>query len=502
MPQASGVREAAARGRARRDRRRARRHAAGARDARAGRLPLRRLRRHLRRGPDARMLSRQHPRGAPDRRCCRSRSARRTRCRTASPTTSCGWSATAASRISARSSSRRPRASTACRCSPYAADALRVGEGDTRARRAARRRATDERRMADAWRSISTASPGRRTTTRGSRTATSRRNATRNQVANPREAALQGLAKMRALARARLPAGRAAAARAAGHRRAARAGLRGQRRRGARARGARRAAAARRVLVGRGDVGRQRGDGQPLGGYRGSAACISRPPTWSRIFIARSKRRPPRASCARSSPTRSASSSTIRCPRRRRFGDEGAANHTRLRDGADDAPGVEFFVYGRARLRRAARRPRAFPARQTREASAADRPPARPRAGAHGVRAAESAGHRRRRVPQRRDRRRPRPRAVLPRACVPRPARGAGRARATRRARRSRRSSSREAEVSLTDAVATYLFNSQLVPRPDGGLAARRARRMPRERRACRAYLDRLRRQRRSDRAK
>ncbi len=56
---------------------------AGAHDARVGRLSLRRLRRHLRRGPDARMLSRQHPRGAADRRSCRSTSARRTRSPTA-----------------------------------------------------------------------------------------------------------------------------------------------------------------------------------------------------------------------------------------------------------------------------------------------------------------------------------------------------------------------------------------------------------------------------------
>ena len=56
---------------------------AGARDAGAGRLPLRGLRRHLRRRPDARMLSRRHPRGAADAGAAGARSARRIRCPTA-----------------------------------------------------------------------------------------------------------------------------------------------------------------------------------------------------------------------------------------------------------------------------------------------------------------------------------------------------------------------------------------------------------------------------------
>ena len=58
-------------------------------------------------------------------------------------------------------------------------------------------------------------SRARRTTTRASRAATSRAERTRSRSSNPREAALQGLAKMRALAAARLRAGGAAAARAA-----------------------------------------------------------------------------------------------------------------------------------------------------------------------------------------------------------------------------------------------------------------------------------------------
>ncbi len=63
--EAPGLREPAAGGRARCDRRRPPGHAAGARDAGAGRFPLRGVRRHLRRRPDARVLPRQHPRGAP-----------------------------------------------------------------------------------------------------------------------------------------------------------------------------------------------------------------------------------------------------------------------------------------------------------------------------------------------------------------------------------------------------------------------------------------------------
>src|SRR6266581_101455 len=50
------------------------------------------------------------------------------------------------------------------------------------------------------------------------------------------------------------------------------------------------------------------------------------------------------------------------------FGDEGAANHTRFAAAAG-APGVELFVYGRAGFDAGAPAPRRFPARQTREAS-------------------------------------------------------------------------------------------------------------------------------------
>ncbi|HJK99034.1 MAG TPA: N-succinylarginine dihydrolase [Polyangiaceae bacterium LLY-WYZ-14_1] len=52
------------------------------------------------------------------------------------------------------------------------------------------------------------------------------------------------------------------------------------------------------------------------------------------------------------------------------FGDEGAANHTRLAAG-HGAPGLHLFTFGRAAFDREAPAPSRFPARQTREASEA-----------------------------------------------------------------------------------------------------------------------------------
>jgi succinylarginine dihydrolase len=52
------------------------------------------------------------------------------------------------------------------------------------------------------------------------------------------------------------------------------------------------------------------------------------------------------------------------------FGDEGAANHTRFTT-AQGASGIELFVFGRAAYGDAATSPQKFPARQTREASTA-----------------------------------------------------------------------------------------------------------------------------------
>ena len=52
------------------------------------------------------------------------------------------------------------------------------------------------------------------------------------------------------------------------------------------------------------------------------------------------------------------------------FGDEGAANHTRLCNGYGD-PGVELFVYGQVAFNQQAPAPKLYPARQTLEASQA-----------------------------------------------------------------------------------------------------------------------------------
>ncbi|WP_150910869.1 N-succinylarginine dihydrolase [Marinobacter halotolerans] len=52
------------------------------------------------------------------------------------------------------------------------------------------------------------------------------------------------------------------------------------------------------------------------------------------------------------------------------FGDEGAANHTRLCNGYGD-PGVELFVYGQVAFNERAPAPKLYPARQTLEASQA-----------------------------------------------------------------------------------------------------------------------------------
>jgi succinylarginine dihydrolase len=148
------------------------------------------------------------------------------------------------------------------------------------------------------------------------------------------------------------------------------------------------------------------------------------------------------------------------------LGDEGAANHTRLCPSAGEA-GVEFFVYGASGFDSAAPAPRRFPARQTREACEAvarlhglgparaviaQQDPEAIDAGVfHNDVIAVGAGpvlfcHER---------------AFLDQAAV---------------IRRLREAFPGDLEVievpqslvSLADAVETYLFNSQLLARPDG----------------------------------
>jgi len=147
------------------------------------------------------------------------------------------------------------------------------------------------------------------------------------------------------------------------------------------------------------------------------------------------------------------------------FGDEGAANHTRFTRG-DGQAGVEFFVYGR-RAFGAGAAPTRFPARQTREASEAiarrhgldrrrtvfarQRPDAIDDGVFHNDVIAVGEGtflfcHERAFVEQH---------AVLEalHAAV---------------GPTFRTLVIRDDELPLADAVATYLFNSQLLPRPDG----------------------------------
>ena len=185
------------------------------------------------------------------------------------------------------------------------------------------------------------------------------------------------------------------------------------------------------------------------------------------------------------SPTATASSCTTPLPSTPAFGDEGAANHTRFAS-AHGAAGVEFFVYGRVEFDPSAPEPEEIPGAPDPGSLAGDRSPARPGRRAHRVRAAEPGRDRPGRVPQRRDRGRQRQRAVLPRAGLRRRSGDAGRA-APRAGRRRRRPAAPCAcdtgVVPVADAVASYLFNSQLLSQAGRRHGAGGAARMPRERR-------------------
>jgi succinylarginine dihydrolase len=146
------------------------------------------------------------------------------------------------------------------------------------------------------------------------------------------------------------------------------------------------------------------------------------------------------------------------------LGDEGAANHTRFASTVD-APGVEWFVYGRRAFEPGVA-PSRFPARQTRAASKAiarshgldparilftqQRPEAIDAGVFHNDVIAVGEGtflfcHERAFVDQ--------PATLDALAALVGPAFSA--------------IVVRDDELSLADAVATYLFNSQLLPRPD-----------------------------------
>ena len=154
-------------------------------------------------------------------------------------------------------------------------------------------------------------------------------------------------------------------------------------------------------------------------------------------------------------------------PAAAQLGDEGAANHTRF-TAEGHAPGVELFVYGRTALDPSAPAPRRFPARQTREASEAiarrhalapertlfvqQNPEAIDAGVFHNDVIAVGSGttlfcHERAFVEQARvldalEQRIPGFTAIVV----------------------------HEREVAVDRAVATYLFNSQLIERPDGRL--------------------------------
>ena len=150
-------------------------------------------------------------------------------------------------------------------------------------------------------------------------------------------------------------------------------------------------------------------------------------------------------------------------------GDEGAANHTRFAGPGDGGPGVEFFVHGRRAYDADAPAPRRYPARQSLEASMAV-------ARLHGLDASRTvhaqqhpdaidAGVFHNDVI-----------AVGQRHTLLAHERAFVDTRATVGALGSRVGPAFRADVvasgelSLEDAVATYLFNGQLVERPAGGL--------------------------------
>ena len=150
------------------------------------------------------------------------------------------------------------------------------------------------------------------------------------------------------------------------------------------------------------------------------------------------------------------------------FGDEGAANHTRF-TGEGGGPGVEFFVYGRSAFAAAATQPQRFPARQTLEAShavarrhgldprrttyAQQNPDAIDAGVFHNDVIAVGQG------------------AVL--LCHERAFVDTAAVLAELAARIGAPFTPivvRDADFGVADAVATYLFNSQLLGRPDGRL--------------------------------
>jgi hypothetical protein len=154
------------------------------------------------------------------------------------------------------------------------------------------------------------------------------------------------------------------------------------------------AARPRRVPVGGGDVGRQRGHRQSIGGHRDSrvnftpANLVSH---FHRSLEAETTTRVLRAVFA--DKTHFAVHEPL--PASPQFGDEGAANHTRLAGAGGEARRRAFRLRPRGVRHESAAESGRFPApADSREACEGDRAPARPRPGAYGVRAAVTGGDR------------------------------------------------------------------------------------------------------------
>ena len=256
------------------------------------------------------------------------------------------------------------------------------------------RRETDDGESPSARRrtppSTSTASRVRRTTTRASRAATSPPSGTR--VRSPTRATPRCRDSPRCARSRRAAMRRRCCRRTSGRScpRCARSVLPAATREIVVAGRALGAADARRMLVGGGDVGRQRGDGESFRRHR----------RWTRPFHAGEPRQPfpplargcddhPRAACDLCRHRR-ISPCTIRSPRRR-------SSATKVRPitpdfaGADGAPGVEFFVYGRAAYDESARRSPAISGAADTRSFRSDCAPPRSRPRAHRVRAAAPA---------------------------------------------------------------------------------------------------------------
>ena len=268
-------------------------------------------------------------------------------------------------------------------------------------------------------------------------------------------------------------------------------GLRRQRRPTCIAQAARDASpAARRVLVGVGDVDRQRGNGQPVRRHRRWPRALDAGQS-GRAFPPRARGADHHARAARDLRRhRALLPCTTRCRPRRNSATK-VRPITRASPPPRPRPASSSSSTGGARSANG-RATVALPGAADARSAAGDRAPASASIRARTrFRAAESRGDRRGVFPQRRDRRRRRQRAVLPRTTRSSTSRRVLAAPARAACPGSRRSSSATPTSASNDAVATYLFNSQLLTRADGRMLLV-APAECRENRRIAAYLDRL----------